>query len=369
MPELTKEQKVEVLEHAIGALKPTAPCQSFIDNYSQFRSNIEVLPLSDQPDDYVHPEKVKLNNLSRFEAIGAHIGAIGGAKTKTGDSLLSAEQEKSVVQEYEAVNTTTNRASSYAPPYLESCHFLGIDPQNPTYGGITLKAHQITACAWASTMLTILRVAYVADDVGLGKTIQALSTVRTLYEQVLPIASQEKPKWPLDTTDFKPSVIRSHWNRKAFKPTLILFPASASSSWKDDLSKMGGFTVRYWMSSPTKFRLDSEGANLTLGTKKDDLDSFIDSLDSTDPKTGMTVILSSITTFGRRGIVFANRNRSDDDDDEDEDEDDDREQALVLDSPFAGKFGLIIVDEAHKLKNRKSHAHNVSSIKTWELFL
>ena len=202
-----------------------------------------------------------------------------------------------------------------------------------------------------------------------------LALVDRLYTHVLAAPLPEKhvePQWPLPDEDLTATNIRPHFPRMAFKPTVVLFPSNASSTWKTESLKFPHLNVWFWFGSSAKFSDGSRERDRTLHSRWKDLVDFIQTLDPNSPETGRTVILSTITTWVRRTTYFedvkgkgkacASEINPEDLDqtvpDEDGQEDSvSEEQMRCLSSRVKGLIGLIVVDEIHKLKNRLTHAH------------
>ena len=328
-------------------------------------------------------------SLQNSDSLGTLLDA---GDTSIGDVLVEgAGKATSRLEQFTSVMQIMNAASSSEPSYLTSSRLLGLDPANPVVGSVNLDPHQVTGAAWSCCMLCVLRFALLCDDMGLGKTITAFSIVDRLYSHVLapPLPDElVDSTWPLQEADLTPENLRPHSPITIFKPTVILFPSNASSTWKTECLKFPDMNVRFWFGDKSKYTDGSRESRLTLNNRWQDFVEFIEQLDPTSPDTGRTVILCTITTWVRRTTYFdnikgkgkgkakatdenADEHADEQPDEHAEDADDDiiedydhaaeddqsEEQMRRLTSRVKGLIGLMIIDETHKLKNRHTRAH------------
>ena len=146
--------------------------------------------------------------------------------------------------------------------------------------------------------ITELAAGLLADEVGLGKTIQALSLIELSVQRRLLDSSLAVLNSPDEN---KPLSDNSKMTAVDFKPTLIVFPSAALGVWKSEISEyFPRFTVKYFIGSrikgPIKDRAD------TLGPTVGDIDEFMRGLNPNDPQTGRAVILTTFTTFHCRTL-------------------------------------------------------------------
>jgi hypothetical protein len=268
------------------------------------------------------------------------------------------------------LQNSTNQATAQSFDYLSSCSVLGVDPVTPSIGsGITLKAWQVTGAVWAQYMLNSpIRSAILGDDVGLGKSITSLSVIQNIFRcDTEVLTSGTSP------TGWQLGAELSAGNLTApgpYKPTLILFPALAASVWRDELCLFPDLKPYCYYSAPDKATITTRASILPRSV--DDLKKTIEALDKKDPSTSCHVFMSTYSTWYKRtldGVAMPRRSKStrkrsrvltDEEEEEDEPADDDEmdeDELRKLKSRIPDYFGLVICDEAHKLKSPRTRTH------------
>src|SRR6266480_1902215 len=252
------------------------------------------------PDNGLDSSQWLADNLQYSDNLGVLMDA---TETESRDVLINGTDGGHELEYFDRVMTIMNSASSKAPNYASSCSLLGLDPTNPVVGKIKLDPHQVVAAAWACSILSVLHFAYVGDDMGLGKTVTAFAIIDRLYTRILsqpPCDPPVDPKWPLNHDELTAANLRPFFPASTFKPTLVLFPSIASSTWNVETQNFPGFMFKYWFGDSSKFLDGSLESIRTLNSRCEDMVAFIRSLDPENPDTGKTVIFCTITTWRHR---------------------------------------------------------------------
>lgn len=296
------------------------------------------------------------------------------ADSISAEALGSAEEvDEGAVSRFIQLQKQLNSASATPPPYETACRFLGLDEKAPRVGDVQLFAHQVQGVAWLLLMeQSDLAAGLLADDVGLGKTIQALSLIELSIQRRLLDASLAMMDQPDEN---EPQSDTSKLTAVDFKPTLIVFPSAAHGVWKSEIAEyFPKFTTKYFIGSMSKGPIKDRSK--TLGSQPDDIIKFVRGLDPNDPQTGRTVILTTYTTFHYRTldttaaiaiadsekrtkkgrttaapVIDANEEIEDDDFAE---VDEEILNLMVTKFQDTSIFDRLICDEAHKVKSPRT---------------
>ena len=251
-------------------------------------------------------------------------------------------------------NRSTNlQEDSLLPVLYDSCPTAAVtlnavrngskyNIQIPIPGNPPLSVHpwQITGINWILKMLMSGRSAMLADECGLGKTLQALLShvfrVHSLTQQ------QQQAG--------RPSTVQ-----QTYKPTLIVCPAGLVNNWWNETRRfLPTVPLRIWYSNAAENGKGPISA-ATLSNKVSDLIQFIDSLDPNDPTTEATLILTTYSTSTSRALL-ANGNKAYGNTEitvsaRDESGEYIKAPGVIYTTDLAQKFNYIICDEAHKIRN------------------
>ncbi|KAK8211899.1 P-loop containing nucleoside triphosphate hydrolase protein [Phyllosticta capitalensis] len=243
-----------------------------------------------------------------------------------------------------ALNKTTAKARTIE----EACKALKLprDPAKWTFGNDRpLKSHQVLSLDWALAMVFNLGFAYISSDSGLGKTTVAAALIDRL-------AAKKRAQ-----VDHNPEL-----NPQIYKPTLVLVPRAGMVTWFEELGAFPSITAYQWVGEPSKAITDRG-----IGTSIECLIGTLDSFDKNNPVTARQVIITTYTkyrsmTMERKGGYATPTDTPNDEDATDEQEDgEERDNFDNFRSVLEGRFGLVILDEAHKTKNpRTSNFASVS---------
>ncbi|KAF4547815.1 Hypothetical protein D9617_35g089660 [Elsinoe fawcettii] len=341
---------------------------------------------------------LKGNRIDGVQAVADEI-AVGEAGNQTlyntTDPAKESDIELAVAKPEDlaairALNLAINNRSGPAPALKESLKYLKIDPSTCAsdpkagellyrwpYRGLLVYSWQIIGVAWILMKLdSLLQNALLADDTGLGKTNTA---VLAALEKNAREANRFKHRESLKEMD-KEEDIPTHDNdskvagkdeEAKFRPTLVVIPNAAADAWNTTLK---GLSLQYWNFYGSKDKADSLFRTRTLGSTKSLLE-VLDEMDPSDPETGRTFIVTTFTTFWQRTLKRKTQiievqapkevdsvlmNGEDAADEEHEstndfkklDEDSYGYLSLYSQSRLEDRFGLVIVDEAHKIKNK-----------------
>jgi SNF2 family DNA or RNA helicase len=319
------------------------------------------------------------------------------------ESLQNVEsRDEESKKKWFRLNNMTNQATAKLPDLDTALKIFGMTPEtmflerpnnsNPRER-IAVSAHQLTGALAALCFLASpLHFGVIADDVGLGKTRLALiacvqfASFLPKYpdaQQITPEIMKENKFYRISREEYRPleeytwplssrHILTVDDFRNRFqgphRPTLILFPSSASSTWKNEIvsfERAGLITVYYWLSD--NGRAGKANGTRWIDASPEALKNFIDGFDTGDPATARIVILSSLNCFGQRTVRFKTggpkkkntepRDRHEDDDDEDNDDHLDESLIARSYSLLQGYFQLIILDESHRWKNPSTRCH------------
>ena len=314
-----------------------------------------------------------------------------------------------------------NNASAIPPTYLESCGMLGLEPRKPSIfsrtgvpgrgptpsppSRFTFFPHQVQAIAWLKHMLeSPLQGALLADDMGLGKTLTTLSTIEVLAQEAIashPAASTtpsmddiNKVQADFDhgETGMRSLNLQSNRNvfrqkaleynvqhltgivetlaKRRFKPTIVLGPANAIVVWENEITlNFPEFNLQCFYGSASK--AGQSRKKVVVGSRIIDLLISIMRLPDS-PEVIRTIYLTSYQTFVHRTTYWQSDlsttgpkreapNKSKDPDLMDEEElSEERSEDL---RSYCGQiFGLVIADEAQKLKSKLTRTNRAVSL-------
>ncbi|KAK7510934.1 hypothetical protein IWZ03DRAFT_432935 [Phyllosticta citriasiana] len=253
-----------------------------------------------------------------------------------------------------------NKTSAKPRTIEEACTALGLAPGANRWSlknsKRILKSHQVLSLDWALQMITTLGFAYISSDVGLGKTTVAAALILKLLEN--------------RTAD---RVDLTRGSRPTYKPTLILISRDGMLSLFEDLTAFPDITAHQWYGQPGNAIADH-----AIGTSVEKLIGKLNSLDKYDPVTARQVVVTTYTKFrtmatyidksakGKGKAVDVQPHADEPDEDaEDEEETEEYEgkyQNLVC--HVKGRFGIVVLDQAHKAKNPLTRTH-VSMSRTY----
>ncbi|KAL2801512.1 P-loop containing nucleoside triphosphate hydrolase protein, partial [Aspergillus granulosus] len=276
-------------------------------------------------------------------------------ETCQGDALAAAEDNtltgSDAVTETELnrvaeVRLNMHQGTARAPPLADACKVIGIDPtklevspkDHPLF---RLKAHQVTGVMWMQQQEAgPIHGGILADDCGLGKTLQALTLIWSRAGR----KRSETGRWG---------------------PTLIIAPTTVIPVWIREATHRFGddLTLKlfYWSS---EHATDKTVKNLTINDR--DLILFLEKLDWKDPQTSRTIVLTSYETWSARTIVEAGKSTDPVAPEiEEAGEIQDRigtstsasRDKSRWNSSVAGQFLRVVLDEGHKAKNILSRVH------------
>ncbi|KAK7543153.1 hypothetical protein IWX50DRAFT_695681 [Phyllosticta citricarpa] len=198
-------------------------------------------------------------------------------------------------------------------------------------------------------MITTLGTAYISSDVGLGKTTVAAALILKLLEN--------------RTAD---RVDLTRGSRPTYKPTLILIPRDGMLSLFEDLTAFPDITAHQWYGQPGNAIADH-----AIGTSVEELIGKLNSSDKYEPVTARQVVVTTYTKFrtmatyidksakgkGKAVDVQPHADEPDEDagDEEETEEYEGKYQNLVC--HVKGRFGIVVLDQAHKAKNPLTRTH------------
>jgi SNF2 family DNA or RNA helicase len=159
--------------------------------------------------------------------------------------------------------------------------FAILEPAN-TYGvpATYLKPWQVTAVAWMLNQeASPLRGGLLTDACGLGKTLTALTLIWLANEQ---------------------RQLEAEAVRDTFAPSLILVPNALVDTWVTEIERHFGDALRLILFFGQSTRTGAGRRKEQTISKLADLKSKLAGLNPKDPKTGVTVIISSYQTWARR---------------------------------------------------------------------
>ncbi|KAL8790416.1 MAG: hypothetical protein Q9195_006373 [Heterodermia aff. obscurata] len=215
---------------------------------------------------------------------------------------------------------------------------------------------QVTAAAWILLMWnSLLCGALLADNPDVGKTISALyafSKYLDFREGGLPHLSQRLG------TPLLPSEPLIH------RSSLIICSSSATGVWKTEIRTYFQ-QLSLHLFYDLKFRVAPENQAATLPSRVADLQKWLKVFDQRDPATSRVIVLIIYSTWYRRTVSSATRDPSGSDDDANNEAEEVFEESDISDADepppkhvfkteVVGVFEVVILDEAHKLKSRRS---------------
>jgi len=315
--------------------------------------------------------------LEQYQAAVSSLQDMSGNLSSDQHAQEQVAGESAVQEQWFKLNRMTNEAAARTPPLAEAMEMLGISGANMAYGSrvsgvpdIPMRPHQITGAAASLEMLASpLHMSVVADSVGLGKTRQALAVIdeyATAMEHCPGFSTGGGFVWPLKPQGNLRRADIAQNMRGPAKPSLVIMPANASSTWKGDVAtweRAGRLKGYYWLSDQKQSGGRGDSDSRYLPASVTELKKFLDSFDENDPQTIRTVVVCSINCFARRttsykeGYVKPKYSRHEDDDDSPSESISD-ELAAHSFSELKGYAGLVVIDEVHKFKNIATLCHN-----------
>ncbi|OBT52965.1 hypothetical protein VE04_08781 [Pseudogymnoascus sp. 24MN13] len=281
------------------------------------------------------------------------------------DGTKDREMEDDKREQFWELHRLINTASSHPDSYEACCTDMAIDPFEPRVGDVLMKPWQVTGAWWTLYQLRFgLGSALIADDVGLGKTLQSLCALQVSVDLAC-----------ADLADEASGIAGSQKLSLCgpYKPTLILCPPAAFEVWKDEIGSLPAMKLMLWAGSKTKAEVANRG--ITLGTSSAALEDHVNQFKSDDPRTALQIVLTTYQTFHSRTLDLRTQSarsrkgkgpqvpdeevETEDEDEEVEEEEKElsEEQLSVLVSKTPGLFGVVIADESHKLKNARTRTH------------
>ncbi|THV44125.1 hypothetical protein BGAL_0727g00020 [Botrytis galanthina] len=271
---------------------------------------------------------------------------------ETVEGLSKSDQEKVANGKKEFFELLEKMSSASAVPksFVDSCKAHGIDyrdPKNIVIEGTNLKPypHQVIDMAWLAEMEeSAFGGGILASECGSGKTVVILLLILMVHRKLTVQGSKD------------------HF------ATLIIVPSAVIDVWFADFMKFfsKALICRIFYGRPGN--LDPQRAKCFVGTHIKDLEKELEALDVTNPDTSRTFYLTSYTTFAKRAMrikkayrkgrdidgeinYMSDENEIDDLRDENEEMDDQLLKKYELGFSHYGKFGRIVPDEAHIIKN------------------
>jgi len=304
-------------------------------------------------------------DMSPTAAAGMEAGAFTEQIVQEADVegvACQGEMDQKDRESFWEMQRTMNNVSSRPADYVQCCQDLDLDPIQPMIGPLTLKPWQVTGAWWILWQWKWgLGSALLSDDVGLGKTITALTALQLGAALASKYAKLTTVNFGSDLSLLPP-----------YKPTLIVCPASAFAVWKEELAHFPKLQLHLWAGSV--YKADVRDRYRTLESSPEALIDLAKKFPSTDPATACQVILTTYQTFHMRTLHFeelsAQKSKGkgravaeqtvrpsleeiDDDDDQELSE----EQMRRLKTDLPAVFGIIIADESHKLKSVRTRTH------------
>ncbi|KAK8163408.1 hypothetical protein BC567DRAFT_211458 [Phyllosticta citribraziliensis] len=279
-----------------------------------------------------------------------------------------AQNDAEATRSFYELQSALNKTTAQSRTIEEACTALGF-PSDPTRWCLrnstrTLKPHQVLSLDWALQMITTLGFAYLSSDVGMGKTAVAAALILKLLEE----RKAEQVGQASGSSGFRPT----------YKPTLILIPRDAMLSLCDDLKAFPDITAYQWYGPP-----GNSIFNRAIGTSIEDLIEKLDSFDQNDPLTAHQVVVTTYAKYRAmathlddhglhntkgKGKAAHVQNDAEELDEQDEEEEEDEAGEEGNNKQYGGKyehlvcyvegrFGLVILDQAHKAKNPLTRTH------------
>ncbi|KAF7914784.1 hypothetical protein EAE99_010485 [Botrytis elliptica] len=270
--------------------------------------------------------------------------------TAEGLSKLDKDQVTNGKKEFFELLEKMSSASAIPKSFVDSCKAHGIDyrdPNNIVIEGTNLKPypHQVIDMAWLAEMEeSAFGGGILASECGSGKTVVILLLILMVHRKLTAKCSKD------------------HF------ATLIIVPSAVIDVWYADFMKFfsEALICRIFYGRPGS--LDPHREKCFVGTNIKDLEKELEALDVTNPDTSRTFYLTSYTTFAKRAMkikkAFVKRKGKEgelnymSDEDEIDDmgqENDELNDQLLKKYELAfdhhGKFGRLVPDEAHIIKN------------------
>ena len=281
--------------------------------------------------------------------------------------------------------------NDYALTYADACKTLGVDPNRPildvSSGTVTcrvlLKHWQVTGVAWLMTMKAAGLGAVLGDDCGVGKTLQALAYLAINAQRAVRQYDEYQSKLnayanqhathqdghPGEDGHPNPRPQPPCGDAPKFRPQIICCPANIVDVWWMERKRFfpHALTLKLWHGTPNDAGADRVLQEATIGTKLDDLVTYLRGLDEKDPKTAAVVIVTSYSSATSRALLTLDnrpaigsgrlrgkRPRTTDEDGEAEIDPEERYQ-----TPLAKCFDICICDEGHHVKNPRTYKHKL----------
>jgi hypothetical protein len=180
-----------------------------------------------------------------------------------------------------------------AAEYMQACEHLGLNPDDPSWmidqganeaKKATLHPWQVIGADWLRRSKRESDInPLLADDCGLGKTIQTLAAIYADY------------------LDAKAGRLQG-----PFKPTLIVAPRILSTNWIDDNKDLlhGALEMYLWQGRAVDMGTALVEKKSILDLKDTEMANWTDSLDENDPETLRKVIVSSYGTGNVRSLYL-----------------------------------------------------------------
>lgn len=179
--------------------------------------------------------------------------------------------------------------NKFAVDYVTACGNLQLDPTNPHWmikeRKCGLKAWQVIGIDWLQRCRQVEGInPLLADDCGLGKTLQGLGAVWASYLDCL----GDHPKRAPGT----------------YRPSLVVCPRILCANWVADNYKLlnNGLHIMVWAGRSGDSGSHNFLADRIIDEKADGLKRIIEAMDKNDPETARTVIVTSYATGWVRSL-------------------------------------------------------------------
>jgi SNF2 family DNA or RNA helicase len=162
-----------------------------------------------------------------------------------------------------------------------------------------------------------------------------------------------------------------------YRPTLVICPPALFNVWYADCAKFFAniINLRHYYGNEANTSTSQKESVIGAGIR--DLEKVLNELDTADPQSARTIILTTYPTWSNRTLKVveatntkaSSRSSTIDDDEDDEelfgddedDEDDDKAVKARVErmyaSHFKQSFARVVCDEAHFLKNHRTRSH------------
>ena len=273
------------------------------------------------------------------------------------------EVDQQKQRDFWQLQTTINNRSAKPKPYTTACQYLDVEPDACVLrngDGVSLYPWQAQGIVWLLEMLkSELKCGFLADDVGLGKTITALATLSV---------GVDAAKRNLRDNSHHMSPMGKIALEGPYFPTIILCPSNALQVWQKEIEEnFPEMTLFKYFGDPKK--KDPKDKSKILPKSIEKVTDWVDEFETTDPATALNIVLTSYATWHRRTLTIeadpdgnSRRDSVDERFDESDDEDGDNElipveQLSRVTSKAKHLFNFFIFDEAHKLKSTRTRTH------------